>query len=90
MSLWRIGTNRTYPHPLALLNSESNYREVVENLAWTQDGKVLLVNVMKRYINLVRFGDKAFGTEVSLADKMNIIEQCYGVTSITQINNQNI
>lgn len=90
VSLWRVGSTKVYDQPVLVVNSEGGYHEVVEGLEWTQQGDALIVNVMKRYINILRFGQNAFGEVIPQPEKMSIIEENYGATSLGQISNQRL
>ena len=57
-----------------LANSNSDYHEIVDDLEWQSNGCTLVVNVMKRYINVLTFEKNSFGREITATEKSNIIE----------------
>jgi WD40 repeat protein len=60
VSLWRIGS-KPCTEPLLIINSCNEYHEVIEDLEWNQQGETLVVNVLKRYINVFTFDKIKFG-----------------------------
>ena len=64
-----------------LANSNNDYHEIVDELEWQKDGCGLIVNVMKRYVNVMTFDKNSFGREITENQKSRIIEENYGVRS---------
>lgn len=46
---------------MLLSRSMSESNEVVEDLEWSGNGEVLIVNLMKRYISILSFKKSCFG-----------------------------
>ena len=57
---------------------------------WSSNGSTLLVNVMKRYVNIYDFDKGKFGRELSCSEKTNIIEASYGVVSASEIHQRKL
>ena len=70
LSIWRIGRNKNYSSPLLISNSLEISLEVIEDLEWTKEGDVLLVNCLKGYVTVYKFQKSNFGKEITQEQKL--------------------
>ena len=65
ISIWGIGDNFNQKKPFFLLKSHKNGQELIEDIAWSKDGKLMMATTMKKYILMVHFSDDIFGQKLT-------------------------
>ena len=66
--------------------------EVVEDLEWDEKGDILMVNMMKKYVHIIKFmkKEKNFGIELSNDEMFALIRETYGASRATDVNKREI
>jgi hypothetical protein len=66
--------------------------EVVEDLEWDEKGDILMVNMMKKYVHMIKFINKTnnFGIELSNEEMFALIRETYGANRATDVNKREI
>ena len=61
-------------------------------MEWDEKGDVLMVNMMKKYVHLVKFLDKqtTFGIELTNDEVFALIRETYGANRATDVNKREI
>lgn len=69
-----------------------NSMEVVEDMEWDEKGDILMVNMMKKYMHIIKFINKAnnFGIELSNDEMFGLICETYGASRATDVNKREI
>ena len=78
ISVWGIGERFYSKQPFFLLKSHKDENELIEDIEWSDDGRVLFASTFKRYLVTMLIDEGSFGRRLNNEEKRAHLENVYG------------